>query len=106
VDGVQWLWLQAIIFVVLARVLLLLVTATVVPTSLIPVTLMMGALRSSETSALTRATLRHVPKDGILQMQDKVDMWHPCRQDEEYGWRYQEVYMTRKVSVDGRALVE
>jgi hypothetical protein len=28
-------------------------------------TLMMGAIRSSETSVLTRATLLHIPEDGI-----------------------------------------
>jgi hypothetical protein len=50
-------------------VLRLLVTANVVPSSPILVTLMMEAIRSSETSALTRATRRHIPKDGILQHQ-------------------------------------
>jgi hypothetical protein len=28
--------------------------------------MMMGALRSSETSVLTRATWRHIPEDGIF----------------------------------------
>jgi hypothetical protein len=34
--------------------------------SLIPSTLMMEAACTSETSELTRATLRYIPEDGIL----------------------------------------
>jgi hypothetical protein len=44
----------------------LLVTANVFPSSPIPVTLMMDALRSSETSDLTRATRRNIQGDDIL----------------------------------------
>jgi hypothetical protein len=50
----------------LRSVLRLLVTANVVPSSPILVTLMTEEIRSAETSVLTRTTLRNIPKEGIL----------------------------------------
>jgi hypothetical protein len=44
----------------------LLFTANVVPSSPIPVTLVMDAIRSSETSAITRATWRNIPEVSII----------------------------------------
>jgi hypothetical protein len=52
--------------VLLRSLLLLLVTANVVPTSPILVTLMMEEISSSETSLLTGSTRRNIPEYDIL----------------------------------------
>jgi hypothetical protein len=64
--------------VFLCSVLRLLITANVVPNSPILVTLTVEALRSSETSVLTRVTWRNSPEDGILHLSNcsKTEMYH------------------------------
>jgi hypothetical protein len=52
----------------LRSVLLLLVTANVVPISQVLVTVKMEGLSSSETSVLTRTMWRNIPEDGIFHL--------------------------------------
>jgi hypothetical protein len=57
---------MALVSALLHSLLRLLVTANVVHSSPIFVTLIVEAVRSSETSVLTRATWRSIPEDVII----------------------------------------
>jgi hypothetical protein len=64
--------------VVFWDVLQLLVTASVVPSSTIVITLMMEAISSFETPVLTRVTQRNIPEDGILHLMFLVTLFSIC----------------------------
>jgi hypothetical protein len=55
----------------------LLVNSNVVPRSLIPVTLIMEVIRSSETFFLTGTLQLNVPEDGILENKEKFTVLFP-----------------------------
>jgi hypothetical protein len=57
----------------------LLVTASVVSSSPILVTLMKEALSSSETSVITRATRRNIPEGAVLHIRVRTVSEELCR---------------------------
>jgi hypothetical protein len=63
----------------------LLVTTNVVPSSVILVTLMMEAIRSSETSVLTRAARRNITEDRFLRSHRRENLKSYMIQESLFG---------------------
>jgi hypothetical protein len=84
-------------FVFLRSVRRLLVMANVVPSSPILVTLMMGALLSSETSVLKRATRRNISKDAILHSHRRDNLKFYIAKYLFYNWQPRPSYSLGKI---------
>jgi hypothetical protein len=82
--GCGAVWLLLLVF---RRSFLQLLVAASFPTSLILSTVMMEAIRSSETSVLTKSARHHIPEDGILHFLNSVRHSY-ATQNRSTGVRY------------------